>query len=127
LKYYDLLSEYEAETQAYSEAVGIAKSPYKIITDGRLTGVRLIVSRNAATSLTNGVVVRLTCTDWTPNTIVVAAVGTGLQTAPAPAAAVFDFDVDQKVVNGHQITVEGKCVDANDVTNSVLILGRFEG
>jgi len=127
VKYYDFMAEYEAETQAFSDANGIAKSPYKIKTDGTLTGVRIMVSRNAATSLTNGVIVRLTCTDFVPNSIQLACVGNGLQTAPAFGPAVFDFDLKQKVVNGHDIQIEGKCVDANAVTNSVLILARIEG
>lgn len=127
MKYYDLLGEYDAETQAYSAfAVAGRASPYKCKLNGRLTGIRVVTNRTAATTLTSHVLIKLTCTDWSPNAVVVGGQGTGLQTAPAFPAPVIDYDFDQPVVNGHDITLEGQCVGASDVTNSVLVYGRFE-
>jgi hypothetical protein len=126
-KYYRLIGDYDAETTAYSACAGAAQtSPYTPDEDARLTGIRVVVSRSAASTLTDGVQIRLTCTTFKPNTMHVACVGTGLQTAPAFAAPIIDFDVDQPVKAGVPITVEGRNILANAVTNEILILGRFE-
>lgn len=126
-KSYQYMANYDAETTAYSTAVGPGgSSPYAPTINGRLTGVRIIVGRTAATTLTNEVNIRLSCPLWTPNSMVLSACGTGLQTAPAFNAQTFDYDVDQPVSMSSPITVEGINILANAVTNDIHVLGRFE-
>lgn len=122
-----LLAEYDAETTTYSAAAGAAQtSPYTPDFSGRLIGLRTQVSRTAATTLTDAVQFRLTCTTFNPQTIHVGAVGTGLQTAPANIAPPVDWAVDQMVQAGVPITIEARCILANHVTNDILLYGCFD-
>lgn len=126
-RYWQAMAEYDAETQAFSEAAGTVKSPYNPKANGKLKGIRVLVGRQAATSLTDGVQLRLTCATFSPvNTIDFFVEGAGLQTAPALQPVPYDFEVDQPVSAGTPITIEGKCLEATHVTNSVLIMGLFE-
>jgi len=128
--YWRLLGEYDAETTAYTALAGTPASPYTPDETGRLTALRVIVNRSAATSLINHVQFRLTCTTFKPNSIEVGGQGSGLQTAPAfqsGVAAVTDWDVMQPVQAGVPITVEGRNKTADTpVTVSVHLYGRFE-
>ncbi len=125
--YTKLMGEYDSETQAFTTFAGPSgASPYTPPEDGKLVGVRIVISRTAATSLTNGVIVKMTCTAWQPNEIEFVAVGNGLQTAPAFGPAIFDYKLDLPVTSKKDIKLEGKCVDANCVTNTVLVIGTFE-
>jgi len=122
------LGQYDAETTSYT-AFGVSgfSSPYTPDFSGRLTGIRVIVNRSAATTLVNHVEVKLTSTTFTPNVIEVAGQGSGLQTAPASQAEKIDWDVDQPVAAGVPITLEGRCVTADTpVSVSVMVYGRFE-
>lgn len=127
MKYWDVLAEYDAETQAYSAAVGVIASPYRPKSNGRLVGIRVIVNAQAATTLTRGVLLRLTSVSFQPvNTITLAVAGPGLMTAPSPQPPQFDFEVNQPVNTGSDITIEGRAIEATHVTNSILVLGCFE-
>lgn len=123
-----LLGEYDAETTTYSAlAGGAGSSPYTPDFDGTLIGLRTIVSRDAATTLTNHVQFKLTCTTFNPNVIEVGAEGSGLQTAPALANQGMDWPVNQAVRSGVPITIEARNVTADTpVTNNVLIYGQFQ-
>lgn len=126
-KYWRLIAELTGEATTWEAAAGAAQtSPYTPDEDARLVGIRTLVGRTAATSLTGQVQVRLSCTTFKPNTIHVAAVGGGLQTAPAFPAPVYDFEVDQPVKAGVPITVESRCLVANDVTNDIMVMGLFQ-
>lgn len=126
-KYERLIGHYDAETTAWSAAAGAMQtSPYRVDVDGIMTGVRILVGRTAATTLTDGFQIRLTNTSWNPNTIHVGGVGTGLQTAPAFPAPVFDWPVNQPVKKGDDITVEGRNSNASGVTNDIFVYGVFE-
>jgi len=86
------------------------------------------MNRSAATSLINGVQLRLSCTKFAPNAIECGVVGSGLQTAPAVEPLPQDWQVDQPVQAGVPITIEGRNVTADTpVTVSVLLWGLFEG
>jgi len=125
-KYWRLLAELTGEATTWEAAAGAAQaSPYTPDEDAQLVGIRVMVGRTAATTLTGQVQVRLSCTTFKPNTIHVAAVGTGLQTAPATAAPTYDFEVGQPVKAGVPITIESKCLVANDVTNDIMVMGMF--
>lgn len=131
MKYWRCLGQYDSETTAYTSfAVSGFSSPYTPDKDGRLTGLRVIVNRSAATTLVNHVEFRLTATTFNPNSIEIGGQGTGLQTAPAlmgANTAVTDYDVDQPVRAGVPITLEGRNVTADTpVTVSVMLYGRFE-
>lgn len=123
-----LMGEYDAEANSYSAfAGGGGSSPWTPDFNGRLIGLRMIFSREAATTKTNGVAFRLTCAAWTPNTIEVVGDGGGLQTAPALYPGSFDYKVDQPIISGTPVVMEGKCPGAETcVTNEVYLVGIFE-
>lgn len=130
-KYWDCLGEYDAESTAWSAlAGGAGTSPYSPQVTGRLIGLRTVVNRDAATSLTNHVQFKLSCPTFTPNSMIVGGQGTGLQTAPALMGgdgSKLDYEVDQPVTAGVPITIEGRDVTADTpVTNSVLLYGLFQ-
>lgn len=126
-KSYQYLANYDAETTAWSAAAGPGgASPYTPPVDGRLTGIRLMKGRTAATTLMNQINIRLTCALWSPNSMVVGLCGAGLETAPAYQTAPVDFDVDQPVKAGVPITIEGINILSNAVTADVHIFGRIE-
>lgn len=127
-KWSRVLGEYDGEGQAFAAfAGGAGASPYNPDKAAKLVGVRIIVGSQAATSLTEGVVIRLTSTAFAPNMIEFAVQGTGLRTAPGTLPPVFDFNVDQQVSTGVPITLEGRNLVATAVTVSVLVIGIFEG
>lgn len=126
-KSYQYLANYDAETTAWSAAAGPGgTSPYSPPVDGRMTGIRLIFGRTAATTLMNQINIRLTCALWSPNQIVVGGCGTGLATVPAFQPPVYDFDIDQPIKAGVPVTVEGINILANAVTADIHVFGRIE-
>lgn len=131
MKYWDCLGEYDAESTSWSAlAGGAGTSPYSPQHTGRLVGLRVVVNRDAATSLTNHVQFRLSCPSFVPNSFIVGGQGSGLQTAPALMSgdtSQSDWVVDQPVTAGVPITIEGRDVTADTpVTNSVLLYGCFQ-
>lgn len=126
-KYWRVIGHYTGEAQTY-EALsgGFQASPYTPDEDARLTGLRIMVAPEAATSLVEGFQIRLTCTTFKPNTIHVGGIGNGLATVPAIPAPVIDYPVDQPVKSGVPITLEGRHTVATAVTMNALILGQFE-
>lgn len=129
-KYVDCLGEYDAESTSWSAlAGGAGTSPYSPKYSGRLVGLITVVNRDAASTLTNHVQFRLSSPDFAPNSIIVGAQGSGLQTAPALMSggdSIIQWPVDQKVTAGVPITIEGRDVTADTpVTNSVLLYGVF--
>lgn len=130
-KIWRLLGQYDAETTTFSAfAVTGMASPFTPDFNGRLVGLRGIANRSAASSLVNHVEFRLTCASFNPNTIEVGVQGSGLQTAPAlqsGSTATNDWEVDQPVIAGVPITLEGRNVTADTpVTVSALLYGLFE-
>jgi hypothetical protein len=125
-KYWKLLAEYDAETATYSNCIGAnAPSPYTPTENAKLIGLRVIVSAVAATTLTEAVQFKLTCSTFKPNSIEVMGNGNGVATAPRMATIPIDFAVDQPVSAGVPITIEARSVVGTDVTNSVYLLGEF--
>ena len=130
MKYWDCLGEYDAEGAGWSAlAGGAGASPYFPMAEGRLIGLRTVVGRDAATTLTDHVEFKLKCGKW-PVDCVIGAQGSGLQTAPSMMsgeASKLDWDVDLPVIPGSQITIEGRDVGADTyVGNSVMLYGLFE-
>lgn len=127
-KYWRVLGEYDAETQAWSAFAGAGgASPYNHDKAGRMVGIKIIVGSQAATSLIEGAQIRLTCTDWSPNMMSFAVSGTGLRTAPGTPPPQFDYVVDQPVTQSSRITLEGINLVATAVTVSIQVIGCFEG
>lgn len=131
MKYWRLLGQYDAETTTYSAfAASGFTSPYTPDENARLKGLRAVVNRSAATSLINHIQFRLTCNTFKPNSIECGVQGSGLQTAPALQsgdAAKADWEVDQQVMAGVPITLEGRNVTADTpVTVSALLYGLFD-
>lgn len=125
--YYRLMAEIQEETTAYAAAAGVLQtSPYTPPESAKLTGLRVIPCRTAASSLLDGMQIKITCTTFKPNSIEVCVAGSGLQTAPAFPAPAIDYPVMQDVVAGVPITVESRNVNGSAVTNEVLLMGRFE-
>lgn len=127
MKIWRLLAEYDAETTTFSACAGTPASPYTPDFNGRLTGLRTIVSQSAATSLVEFQQFRLTCSSWTPNTIEIGCVGNGLMTAPAMSRPIVDYEVDQPVIAGVPITIEARNITAaTPITVETFVLGLFE-
>ena len=125
-KYWRLIAEYDAETSSYTAAVGAnAPSPFTPIENAKIVGLRVIVSATAATTLTEAVQFKLTCTTFKPNAIEVGGQGVGLCTAPRTGAIVIDWAVDQSVSAGVPVTIEGRCTVGTDVTNNVQLWACF--
>ena len=127
-KYWIVMGEYDAEATTYSAfAGGAGSSPYTHSEDARLIGLRTIVGDDAATSLVNHGMIKLTSTSFKPNSIEVAFQGTGLRTVPAFMQMPIDHVVDQQVKSGVKIVMEGKHLTADTpVTASVILMGLFE-
>lgn len=127
MRYWRLVGHYDAETATYTACAGaFAPSPYSPPKSGRLLGLRVMVGRTAATTLTDAIEFRLNCAGWQPNTIEIGGVGSGLQTAPAQVAPLQDWQVDQPVQAGVPITIEARCGNASGVSNDVYLFGLFE-
>lgn len=126
-RFWRLIGEMVETATTYGAVAGAAApSPYVPDVDANLVGIRIIASRQTASSLTNAQQIRLTCTTFNPNTLHVAITGTGLQTAPAFVMNQLDYDVNQMVRAGVPITIEGRNTYANAVTPDTLIMGLFE-
>lgn len=126
-KYWRLMGDYNGEATTYEAlAGGFQASPYAPDEDATLVGLRVIMSAEAATSLTEGVQYRLTSTTFKPNTIHLVAAGNGIDTALTPRGGVFDFPVNQPVKSGVHITLEARHSVATAVTHRSFVLGQFE-
>lgn len=128
-RYWRLIGHYNGEAQTYEALAGAFQtSPYTPDADGRLKGLRIMLGGEAATSLVEGVQIRLTCTTFTPNTLHIAAMGNGLRTVPTSGqqGAPVDYEVDQPVKSGVPITLEGRHNVATAVTAQAFVMGLFE-
>jgi len=123
--YWKLLGEMvETGTSFASVAGAAAPSPYIPVADGTLMGLRIMVARQAATSLTNAFQIKLTCATFGPvQSIDIVGVGVGLATVPAAEPFAFDFQINQPIKAGIPITIEGRNTYANSVTPDNLIMG----
>lgn len=128
-KYWRLVGHYNGESQTYEALAGTFQtSPYVPDEDGRLIGLRVMIGGEAATSLVEGVQFRLTCTQFKPNTIHLAAMGNGLRTVPTSGGqgSPVDYEVDQPVKAGVPITIEGRHNVATAVTAQAFVMGLFQ-
>lgn len=125
MQYWMLMGRYNAETQTYSDFAGTPNSPFTPSVNGTLIGLRVIVGGEAATTLTEGVKIKVKCTLWNPNELEIAVSGNGLRTAPAFGPIQYDFPVNLPVDTMHPITLQGVCVEATAVTVSVYLEGQF--
>lgn len=131
-RWWELMGEYDAVTDTFTAfAGGAGASPYYPTMSGKLKGLRAIANRDAASSLVDHVAMKLTSASFKPNAIYCGTQGSGLQTAPAlqsGQSATLDWEVDQDVVVGTKIVMEGMNVGADtQVTVSALLYGLFEG
>lgn len=121
------MAETVDEGTSFLACAGTPASPYTPDFNGRLVGLRTIVSGSAVTSLTRHIEFRLTCAQWAPNTIEVPAQGVGLETAPLNPAHIIDSQVDQPVQAGIPITIEARNITAaTPITVEAFIYGLFE-
>lgn len=124
--YWRLIGHYNGEGQNYEALAGAFQaSPYTPDEDANLIGIRVLPSGEAATSLTEGVQYRLTCTTFKPNTIHVCSAGNGIRTAPAANQPPIDYQVAQPVKAGVPITIEGRHNVATAVTSNQFVMGLF--
>jgi hypothetical protein len=125
--YWRLIGHYNGEAQTYEAlAGGFQTSPYTHDEDAILIGIRVLPSGEAATSLTEGVQYRLSCTQWKPNVIHVCSTGNGIRTAPAANQPPVDFQVNQPVKAGVPITIEARHNVATAVTTNQFVMGLFQ-
>ena len=125
-KYWRMIGHYNGEAQTWEALAGTFQtSPYTPDEDAQLVGLRILPGGEAATSLTEGFQLRLSCTTFKPNTIHVAAQGNGLCTAPKVVANNVDYEVNQPVKAGVPITIEGRHAVATAVTHNSFLMGLF--
>ncbi len=122
--YSDEMGTSQSVTKTY---VAMTGSPYSPLTDGKLVTVKLLACGDAATSLIEGVQVKVECPLWgVPLTV--ATVGAGLRTVPQLPIPVGVQNCDLQVRTGVQITVQIKNVTADTpVTPQYVVIGVFEG
>jgi hypothetical protein len=121
------MGEYDAETATFSNfAGGGGASPYTPSEDAHLVALRVMPAATAATSLLEGVLIRLTCNSFKPNMLEVGCKGNGLRTAPAAAQDLVDWVVDQEVKAGVPVTMEGRNVAGTPVGVQAFLWGLFE-
>lgn len=127
-KYWVYMGEYDAESTTFTAfAGGGGSSPYSPDTDGQLKALKVIIGGDGATSLTEHVEFRLTCTKFKPNAIHCGHSGNGLATAPAFKPAPADWIVDQEIKSGVPIKLEGRNITADTpVGVSVHLYGLIE-
>lgn len=130
MRVWRLLGHYNATTTTFSACAGaLQTSPFTPDFNGTLINLRTINFGGAATTLTQHVLFRLTCTTFSPNELQVGAQGAGLQTAPAVSMGpVLDWAISQPVRSGVPIKVEGlnEAGAETPVTPEVGIYGLFE-
>lgn len=127
-RYWQLIGDYNGEGTTWEAlAGGFQASPYSPPAKGRIKGIRIIESAEAATSLTEGVEYRISCPLWTPNTLTFVGAGNGIDTALTPRSpGPMDYDIDQPVEPGTPITLEGRHAVGTAVTHRSFVLGLFE-
>jgi hypothetical protein len=126
-RYWRLIGHITGESQTFEAAAGaLQTSPYVPDERCNLRGIRVITGAEAATSLVEGVQIRLSCTGWKPNVMHVASTGNGLQTVPATAQLPYDYEVAQPCEPGVGITVESRHTIATAVTANLMVMGYFE-
>lgn len=128
MKLWRLLAEYNAESKTYTACAGTnAPIPYAPEFNGRLIGLRSIVSADGATTLTQGVQFKLTCVAFKPNSIECGAQGDGLQTVPQHIQGIIDWQVDQPIIASVPVTVEARNMTADTPVGVLVHLwGLFE-
>ena len=99
-------------------------SPYTPNVNGRLRAIKLAASGQAATSLLEGLDVKITAPGWGVD-LTVGAGGGGLRTAPAVPVAVAEFEVDLPVKTGVALTIQAKW-NVTAVTPNVSVFAAFE-
>ena len=121
MPYSDEMATSTGVSETYAAATG---SPYTPLKSGRLIKMRLAVFGTAATSLIEGLTIKLTNPMWgVPITFNVA--GAGVRTAPAHPIPVFEFnDVNAPVQIGSPITIEYKYT-TTPVTPIFSLVGIF--
>ncbi len=103
-------------------------SPYAPLKDGRMIGVKLNASGDAATALIENVTVKLQCTAWGGLPLWVSIVGAGIRTAPAFSIPQAIQACDLVIKTGVNITLEvvNRTGDT-PVTPRYQVIGIFEG
>lgn len=127
-RYWHVIGHYNGESQTYEALAGTFQtSPFTPKANGKLRAIRVIPCGEAATSLMEGFMFRLSSPSFKPvNEIHVAAMGNGLRTVPATPQQPIDYPVDQDVNTGSPIVIEGRHAVATAVTANVILLGLFE-
>jgi len=127
-RYWKLLAEYDGEAITYAACAGaFATSPYTPEENAKLIALRIMVSNEAATSLTEAVQFKLTHAKFKPQSIEVGGLGGGLHTAPAFPVPFQDWIVEQVVQGGLPIKIEARNITAETpVTVEVYLWGYFE-
>jgi len=126
-KYCRIIGHYNGEAQTFEALAGTFQaSPYVPDEKCTLKGVRVITGGEAATSLTELVQYRLSCTAWKPNVLHLVGQGNGIRTAPATPQMPLDWDINQPCEPGVAITIEGRHAVATAVTHNSILVGYFE-
>jgi len=119
--------EMATSTSVATTYAAMTGSPYNPLTNGRLIKVELHAAGDAATSLIEMVVVKLTNPKWGVP-LIVSTQGGGLRTATCPPIPTGEIVCDLPVTIGSQITIEIKNeTGATPVTPRYSVIGLFQG
>jgi len=119
--------EMATSTSVATTYAAMTGSPYNPLTNGRLIKVEVHVAGDAATSLIEMVVVKLTNPKWGVP-LIVSTQGSGVRTATVPAVPVGQLQCDLPVTIGSQISLEVKHeTGATPVTPRISVIGVFQG
>lgn len=126
MKTWRLLGQSTTVATTFTAFGGTPSSPFTPDFNGQLIGLRVLISRNAASTLIDGGSIRLTSTSFNPNSAEIGFTGTGLQTAPANEQYPIDYDFDQPVQAGVPVNLELRNITSGTpVTPSVFVFGLF--
>lgn len=106
--------------------VSTTTGKYTPLKNGRLLKVLIFIGYEAATSLVRDVRIELSNGNWAPNLLKFFAQGSGLQTAPSPPPAVFEYVIDQPVTESSAITGQFIHAGGVPVTSRITVFGVFQ-
>lgn len=120
--YSDEMATSTGVSETYAAATG---SPYNPLKTGRLVALQLYVFGTAATSLIEGLTIKLTNPQWGVP-LIIATCGGGIRTATCPPIPVtMLLNINAPVQIGSPITIEYKYT-TTPVTPKFILVGVFE-
>ena len=126
--HWEMIGVYDAETTTYSAFAGTnGASPFTPTANGRIKAFRVVESSQAVTTVMTHAQFKFTCKGWTPNSVEIGAVGSGLHTAPRGPPTIVDWVTDLPINAGVPIVLEGRISSAyTNVTTEWAVYAYIE-